>query len=587
MGERKMSSVKKTIEKSNVTRTKKQNEKKKDRTAAWLPVERRISSTLIRQPSNVARITQACLRHQTRLHTQKGYREKMSAMAMLRPFVRSFKLAHMDAREFAALASSVSRTSRTSRARTGDSIWRSSTWAQRRNAVEAFLRTARHDVHRRMSSTGRVYTTPSRALSTTPSDHRTMRNEPSGSNRNDSEATRPLHVCHGGDNDDDGDVAHDNDDDYNDDDDDDDDDDGDDDDNDDDDDDDDDDMPRDVECDARHGEGNDDENDAAVLDDNETPGMYTSRLNELCAKVGMKVPTADFLNIGSIHEPRWQATYMDTSGRREWAEGKTKRVANNLLSKKLLQWEKYKYSTESCQVSDESMSLSDIYVRHANGRARVTVVLETRDVLEMVSLASNATWLALDCEGTEESPPISIQLHVPEEDTKKSGTMDTAGGLHRGGREFVIFPRLYRDAWQAVKELLKDKRVLKVLFAMDNDVASMHHIPTPVFDVRAYAEKYGLHRGIGLTRMYEHVTKSRMSVLPKEKYRKIPVWTTRREIDDAVVVYAASDAWATAAIFDQFLSDQVYVLPGPGEKAVESPLPNRVLQKIQDTILTF
>ena len=155
------------------------------------------------------------------------------------------------------------------------------------------------------------------------------------------------------------------------------------------------------------------------------------------------------------------------------------------------------------------------------------------------------------------------------------------------GREFVIFPQLHPEAWQAVKDLLKDSGVLKVFFAMDNDVKSMQVMPTPVLDVRSYAESYGLHHGVGLTRMYEHVTKSRMSVLPKEKYRKIPVWTTRREIDDAVVVYAASDAWATAAIFDQFLSDQVYVLPGPGEKAVESPLPNRVLQKIQDTILTF
>ena len=31
------------------------------------------------------------------------------------------------------------------------------------------------------------------------------------------------------------------------------------------------------------------------------------------------------------------------------------------------------------------------------------------------------------------------------------------------------------------------------------------------------------HHGVGLTRMYEHVTKSRISVLPKEKYRKCPV----------------------------------------------------------------
>ena len=91
------------------------------------------------------------------------------------------------------------------------------------------------------------------------------------------------------------------------------------------------------------------------------------------------------------------------------------------------------------------------------------------------------------------------------------------------GREFVIFPQLHPEAWQAVKDLLKDSGVLKVFFAMDHDVKSMQVMPTPVLDVRSYAESYGLHHGVGLTRMYEHVTKSRISVLPKEKYRKCPV----------------------------------------------------------------
>ena len=116
----------------------------------------------------------------------------------------------------------------------------------------------------------------------------------------------------------------------------------------------------------------------------------------------------------------------------------------------------------------------------------------------------------------------------------------------------------------------------------------MHRIPSPVFDVRQLAEKYKMHHGISLTAMYSGVTRSRTVVLPKEKYRKIPMWTTPDEICDDVVVYSASDAWATGAIFEQLLTDKVYVLPsGPHQKTVQTTLPNSVLQKIQESILEF
>ena len=50
----------------------------------------------------------------------------------------------------------------------------------------------------------------------------------------------------------------------------------------------------------------------------------------------------------------------------------------------------------------------------------------------------------------------------------------------------MIFPQLHPEAWQAVKDLLKDNGVLKVFFAMDNDVKSMQAMPTPVLQNTFY-----------------------------------------------------------------------------------------------------
>ena len=299
------------------------------------------------------------------------------------------------------------------------------------------------------------------------------------------------------------------------------------------------------------------EDDANFDSDDESEEYYVhavpypkQELHKRCQRLGIVFP---HIEVTEADSGGFHAKCRDAIG-----YGDSKRQAKHACCKIMMESERFKsdpWNDETYhqferdeEEIDGEVDLTELYEEYVELQRtsqnlqeedNPKLVLTQLDALNMLIfiMSKSLSWITIDCEGVEHNPPLSIQIHAKD-------------------RQFVIFPRVSEDAWNAVKCIMSFKSILKVFFASANDLTSLYpHYPTPFFDIRDRTARMGLNENISLTKMYSKLMGK--AIKKKEKYRAIPLFESADKISRDLVYYGASDAWATASLFEKMIQDKI------------------------------